>query len=104
MGQNLMNSAHKATSQAYRDGYDRIFGGGEIMENEVPNPSGFHLVPLASFPDCCQICKHLRWEEEGAFCADEIDDEDAIYDHDVALAMVCRRFERIEKWSQMGSA
>jgi hypothetical protein len=36
MAENLMNSAHKSNSQAFRDGWERTFRGGWDETDEVP--------------------------------------------------------------------
>ena len=39
MSENLMNTAHKATNKAYREGWDRIFGG-ESVDKQSTGTTG----------------------------------------------------------------
>ena len=46
MAENLMNQAHKATNQHYREHYERIFGKGNVDRVEIKDCGEFILIEV----------------------------------------------------------
>lgn len=58
MADNLMNSAHKATNQKYRENYERIFGKGNVDRVKVKKCGDWEVVEVdAHNPDAIAIGK-----------------------------------------------
>lgn len=53
MSENLMNSAHKASTPEYRDGWDRIFGASDASDNRI---TGKMIAEYLAHPSFCPFC------------------------------------------------